>query len=417
MQAADLGIVGEAERKQAPFDLFLIFAGANLVATTLQTGAALVPAFSLRSAAVLIAIGAPIGALLVAALSPLGQRLGVPSIVAVRAPLGMQGAAIVALLLYLSNFAWIAVNNVIAASACARIAGGAGSERVWAVALGVAATAIAAGGPRAVALADRVAVPLLVAVGILFTVACLRLPADLLTVPGDHSISWPRGLDVVMGYQVSWLLMFSDYSRYTKSARRGAAAVFCGLALTSLWFMSLGFIAARAAKDSDPGAMLAAVGLQGVGSVLLVLATLTTNFVNLYLSALAWKSLVPNAPDKVSIWSIGLIGAALSMFQKGWIDRYADFMLLLGGALVPVGGILISYYFVLRTPVVPEHLYDRTGPLSRGLGHSWPALVAWIVGAATYFAAARIGGTIPSLVSAIVVHASLSTLVKRTAQR
>ena len=106
-------------------------------------------------------------------------------------------------------------------------------------------------------------------------------------------MSWSRGLDVVIGYQVSWILMFADYSRYTRSVRGSAIAVFLGLALTSAWMMPLGAIAARAAGTSDPGAMLDAVGLGAAGALLLTLATLTTNFVNIYMSSLAWKSLAP----------------------------------------------------------------------------------------------------------------------------
>jgi purine-cytosine permease-like protein len=414
VQAADVGIVRAAGRTQTPFDLFLIFAGANIVATTLQTGAALVPAFSFRTAAVLVVAGGLFGALLVAALSPLGPRLGVPSVVAARAALGFRGAAAVALLLYVSNFAWIAVNNVIAASACARVFGGPGSERAWAVGLGLLATAIAAGGPRAVGLADRVAVPLLLVVGVLFTVAVLRLPAGVVSVAGDGSIPWPRGLDVVIGYQASWLLMFADYSRYTASPGRGALAVFCGLGLTSVWFMPLGFAAARAAKDPDPGAMLAAVGLGASGALLLTLATLTTNFVNLYLSALAWKSLVPKAPDHLSIWSIGVVGATLSLFQKGWLDRYADFMIVIGALMVPVGGVLLSHFFLRRSPVRPEDLYERDGPYA---GFAFPGVAAWAAGAVAYFVAAPIGGTLPSLATAIAVHALLARAPRRTAQR
>jgi purine-cytosine permease-like protein len=299
MQSVEIGPVPAGERTQSAADLFLIFAGANIVATTL----------------------------------PVGPRLGVPSVVAARAALGMRGAALVALLLYVTNFAWIAVNNVIAASACARLLGGPGSERIWAVALGLMATAIVAGGPRAVALADRYAVPLLAVVGILFTIACLRASSAVLAAPITAPIPWNRGLDVVIGYQVSWILMFADYSRYTASPGRGALAVFLGLALTSLWFMPLGFAAARVAGSDDPGAMLSAVHLGAAGAVLLALATLTTNFVNIYLSALAWKSLLPKAGQALTIWSIGVIGAGLSL-SRIWLDRYADFMLLLGALLV-----------------------------------------------------------------------------------
>jgi purine-cytosine permease-like protein len=41
VDAADLSPVPEAQRTQSAFDLFLIFAAANVVATTMQTGAAL----------------------------------------------------------------------------------------------------------------------------------------------------------------------------------------------------------------------------------------------------------------------------------------------------------------------------------------------------------------------------------------
>src|SRR5450830_1215163 len=377
MQAADLGPVPDAEKTQSPVDLFLIIAGANLVATTLQTGASLAPAFGLKQAALLVAGGVVLGTALVASLAPLGPRLGVPSVVACRAALGLRGGALVSLILYVTNFAWIAVNNVIAASACARLFGGPGSERFWAFGLGLLAAAVVAGGPRAVSHADRIAVPLLLLVGGVLTFALLRLPASVTAV---------RGLDVVIGYQVSWLLIFGDYPRYTRSPGKATAAVFLGLALTSLWFLPLGFVAARAAGSTNPGAMLAAAGIGGLGAVLLALATLTTNFVNIYMSALAWKSLVPAARDRSSVWTIGLVGAALSLFS-GWLERYADFMLLLGGLLVPVGGVLLAHFFLLRRPVAVADLYAEDGPASRHGGFAIPGMCGWAAGAAAYFLA------------------------------
>ena len=96
MQAVELGAVPPEERNQSALTLFLIFAGANIVATTLQVGASLVPAFGLREALGFIAFGSVAGAALVAALAPLGPRLRVPSVVACRAALGLRGAALVA---------------------------------------------------------------------------------------------------------------------------------------------------------------------------------------------------------------------------------------------------------------------------------------------------------------------------------
>ena len=91
--------------------------------------------------------------------------------------------------------------------------------------------------------------------------------------------------------------------------------------------------------------MLDAVGLGAAGAVLLALATLTTNFVNIYMSALAWKSLFPAARDAAVVWSIGLIGTALSAIPGVWLERYTSFMVVLGAVLVPVGGVLVAHYY------------------------------------------------------------------------
>ncbi len=408
MNAADIRPAAPAEQTQSTLDLFLIFVGANVVATTFQVGASLSSSFSLAPTLALVAVGTVAGAALVAALAPLGPRLRVPSIVASRPALGFAGAGLVAVVLYVSNFAWIALNNVIAASACARvgaawIGAGAGSQTAWAIVLGLLATLVVWLGPRAVARADRVAVPSMVVVAVALTVACARSSAQPAASP-QTTMSWWRGLDVVIGYQVSWILMFADYSRYTRSVRGSAIAVFLGLAITSAWMMPLGAIAARAAGTSDPGAMLSAVGLGAAGALMLTLATLTTNFVNIYMSSLAWKSVAPGASDAAVIWSIGIVGTALSAVPGVWLEQYTNFMIVLGALLVPVGGVLIAHYYI-RPPRVDQaliaELYDPAGTF-RGI--SIAGLSGWAAGAAAFFAAGSIGGTLPALATSVLVY-------------
>lgn len=401
MTTADISPIRPAEQTQSSFDLFLIFVGANIVATTFQVGASLASSFTVRAATVIILAGSVAGAALVAALAPLGPRLRVPSVIAARAALGVRGAGLVAAVLYVSNFAWIALNNVIAASACARIAGG--SQSAWAIGLGLVATVVVWRGPRAVARADRIAVPLMVIVAVALTVACLRASPGASAAPAVP-MGVARGLDVVVGYQVSWILMFADYSRYTKSARGSAAAVFLALALTSAWMMPLGAMAARTAGTDDPGAMLGAVGLGASGALLLTLATLTTNFVNMYMSSLAWKSLAPRTSDNAVVWSIGIVGAAISAMPAVWLNHYTSFMMILGALLVPVGGILVAHFYVYRARVdeaLITELYDVTGPFR---GASVAGLLAWAAGAAAFFATGSIGGTVPALTASMVVY-------------
>ena len=400
MDAADLSPVPEFQRTQPAFDLFLIFAAANLVATTLQTGAVLGARYGRTDVVVLVVAGACFGASLVAMLAPVGSRTGVPSMIAARAPLGYRGAQLVSGLLYLTNFAWIAVNNTIAASVCAQLLGGTGTARLWSAGLGVLATAVVARGPRAVGYADRIAMPIMVVAGGLLTWAAFTLPsrADLTSSLPPPPVLW--GLDVVIGYQVSWLLMFADYSRYTRSPRAAATAVFTGLALPALWLMPVGWNLARIAGSDDPGTMLAAAGVGWWTAALVALATVTTNFVNIYLSSLAWRTLSPRSSGVGSVWTIGLIGALLGLVSTGWLTQFANLMMLLGSVLVPVGGVFLAHFVVMRKSVEVTALYRiETMPPFNLAG-----IVAWLLGVIVYRLATPIGATLPALATSIVVY-------------
>jgi NCS1 family nucleobase:cation symporter-1 len=404
MDAADLSPIPETDRTQPAFDLFLIFAAANIVATTLQTGAVLGARYGRTDVVVLVVAGACFGASLVALLAPVGSRTGVPSMIAARAPLGYRGAQVVSGLLYLTNFAWIAVNNTIAASVCAQVLGGTETSRVWSAGLGLLATAVVARGPRAVGYADRIAMPIMVVAGALLTYAAFTLPArvDLTSTLPPPPVLW--GLDVVIGYQVSWLLMFADYSRYTRSPRAAATAVFAGLAAPALWLMPVGWNLARIAGSDDPGTMLAAAGVGWWTAALVALATVTTNFVNIYLSSLAWRTLSPRSTGAGSVWTIGIIGTVLGLVSSGWLTQFANLMVLLGSVLVPVGGVFLAHFVLLRRPIDLERIYRADLMPAVTI----PGLASWVLGFAVYRFAAPIGATLPALTTAILCDWALA---------
>jgi NCS1 family nucleobase:cation symporter-1 len=403
VDAADVSCVPESQRTQPPFDLFLIFVAANVVATTLQTGAVLGSRFGGRTAILLTIGGAAFGALVVALLAPVGSKSGVPSMIAARAPLGFRGAQAVSALLFLTNFAWIAINNQIAASACAQVLGGPGSVIVWSAALGVLSTAVVAGGPRAVGYADRFAVPVMAVAGAVLTYAAVTRAQTVPAATATQSdLLW--GLDVVIGYQVSWLLMFADYSRYTRSGKAAATAIWAGLALPAFWLMPLGMTLAQIAGSADPGVMLAAIGQGWWTAAMITLASVTTNFVNIYMSSLAWRTLSKRSSGPTAIWSVGLIGTVLGLISSIWLTRFADLMVMLGSVLVPVGGVFLAHFVVMRKPIDVTKIYDTASIPA----FSVAGIGAWIAGFIVYKLAAPIGATLPALATSMVVYAVLA---------
>ena len=197
----------------------------------------------------------------------------------------------------------------------------------------------------------------------------------------------------MIGYQVSWLLMFADYSRYTRSGRQAATAVFAGLAVPALWLMPVGWSLARIAGSDDPGTMLAAAGVGWWTAALITLASVTTNFVNIYLSSLAWRTLAPRSTGAGSVWTIGLIGTALGLVSSGWLTRFAELMVLLGSILVPVGGVFLSHFVLLRKPIDVARIYDHASLPSINVA----GITAWLAGFIVYKLATSIGATLPAL--------------------
>ena len=402
MNAADLEPIPADRRTQSSLDLFLIFAGANVVATTFIAGATVKAGLSLAASMTAVIAGSVIGAVLVALLVPVGSRWGVPSIIALRAPLGRPGAHVVALILYITNFAWIALNNVIAASVTEAIFP-ALSMRVLAVSLGIAATLIVAGGPHLVALANRAAVPLMVVAGAVLAFLAFGAMGSVQNTPPAVSLSMWQALDIVIAYQVSWILMFADYSRYSASPAKSGFSVFASLSITSILGMALGALLCAVSGSADPGAMLAAIGSPPLGAALLATATITTNFVNIYLSALALRSLIPRVKDGPAVLFTGFVGAALSVLSREWIDGYSAFMGALGLILVPLGGVAIAQFFPFPNEMEPRELYAENGPFARA---NWAGLIAWAAGALVYWEFQPTGATLPALLVSFLLFAA-----------
>jgi cytosine/uracil/thiamine/allantoin permease len=76
-------------------------------------------------------------------------------------------------------------------------------------------------------------------------------------------------------------------------------------------------------------------------------------------------------------------------------------MMVLGGVLVPVGGVLIAHFRLSRAAVHLPDLYDAAGPYR---GVLVPGIAAWALGALAYYLAAPWGGTLPALATAIASY-------------
>ena len=169
--------------------------------------------------------------------------------------------------------------------------------------------------------------------------------------------------------------------------------MFAGLAVPALWLMPVGWNLARIAGSDDPGTMLAAAGVGWWTAALVALATVTTNFVNIYLSSLAWRTLSPRSTGAGSVWTIGIDrhGARPGVVRMADAVRGAD-----GAARIGPRPGRRRVPRALRgdaTPIDVDAVYaPRSLPAFNVAG-----IAAWVAGFIVYKLAAPIGATLPAL--------------------
>jgi purine-cytosine permease-like protein len=99
-------------------------------------------------------------------------------------------------------------------------------------------------------------------------------------------------------------------------------------------------------------------------------------FANIYSSAVSVQNVVPEAPQRRLIVSIGVLAFFLALALS--IDRYEVFLFLIGSVFVPLFGVFAAEYFVLRRGRFTDGaVFERSGV-------RWRALMPWAVGFVLY---------------------------------
>jgi purine-cytosine permease-like protein len=96
-----------------------------------------------------------------------------------------------------------------------------------------------------------------------------------------------------------------------------------------------------------------------------------------------------------------------------WIDEFANFIGVLAGIFVPIGGLLIAHFLILKRTHRAADLYPGSNGAAPLVGlWSTAGMTSWIIGAAVFYLARPIGGTLPSLATSVLLYLVLA----RTAQ-
>jgi purine-cytosine permease-like protein len=177
--------------------------------------------------------------------------------------------------------------------------------------------------------------------------------------------AWFCNLAMHIGMSDMSLLRFAKNWRYGFST---ASGMFLGHFIA---WISSSVLCAAAAGSVAPGP-IAYMGAGIAGAVSVVIAGWTTANPTLYRAGLAFQIMTPDWKR----WKVTLVAGVVTTIAAifpALMMKLLDFVALYGLLLMPMGAVIVADYWFL-----PKLGLRNEYAAYRGLGMSWPALIAWL---------------------------------------
>lgn len=408
--------VADAERNLGGTDFFLLWAGVAISLAEIWAGGLLAP-MGFRAALLAILLGHVIGNTLMALGGVIGSNHGITSMVSIRPSFGILGSNLAAVLNIVQLICWASIMLIIGGRAGAMLSASRGgvlaSDEFWIVLIGLGTLLWALlTGRKIWKMMQVAAVVGLVLVLLIMTWEAYRHLGSGVAIPSSSAaMPFMTGLDLVIAMPISWMPLLADYSRFARKSSTAFWSTWWGYFLVSSWMYALGLSASLWTGNAEPHMqLLGLMGSQGLlTSALLtvVFSTITSDFPDLYSATCSFLNISGRISAKTVMAFTGVLSIVLALVFP--MERYQGFLFFIGAMFVPLFGVVLTDYFLIRKRRLDLDALDRVGGAywySRGYHRK--ALLAWAVGFATYesnqLLRSPVGGSIPSMLVAGVLY-------------
>ncbi len=437
--------VAKSHRMLGWLDYAVLWGDLGIGLLVILAGTFLVPGLGLGAALVAIAIGSVLGALLLAIVGAIGSDTALPTMVLLRPVLGVRGSYLPTALNVLQLFGWTIFEFVVmgvAANTISQELFGFSSYQLWAGIFAAFIILMGIGGPIGFIRLwlEKFAVWIALATGLWLTFHLLTTYniSALLNKPGDGSLPFWVAVDLVIALPISWLPLVADYNRFARKTGRAFTGTLIGFFITNFWFLSLGALVLLGARiTQEPKGFASAIALTaGWVALLILLADETHNaWADLYSSAVSLQNAFPRMKQRYLIVALGVLAYLIAISLD--ITQYQDFLFLIGSFFIPLFGILVADYFILRKRRYQiGEFYQTHGTYWYQRGYSIVGVVIWLIGIIVYHVTnpatlsvffpdwakmvpeglTLFGGSLPSFAAAFILYLLLGFLTLRAGQ-
>jgi len=329
--------------------------------------------------------GVLLGTFFMAFHSAQGPQLGLPQMIQSRPQFGYMGALLVWAFAYLQYAGFNIFNTILAGDALHTTVHG--PSKLWIVVATLLAAIVALVGYDLIHGVERwLTAGFLVIFGLLTIAVCtLSYPAGSFDLGGFKWTPFLIQFGAVAGYQISWAIYVSDYSRYLPpdvTVRKTFFWTYWGSALGAIWLMCLGAaLAAWAGDNFDTIASLKAAGdhvFSGFGAVALVFSTL--GLISLISVIDSFSQVRPTAMVRIITITLTAVLSVIPalLIGENFLINFEDFLLLVLYLFIPWTAVnLVDYYIVRRGHYAIAEIFNPHGMYGRW---GWRGITSYLVG-------------------------------------
>ena len=209
-----------------------------------------------------------------------------------------------------------------------------------------------------------------------------------------HSLGFWSIFEISMALPLSWLPVISDYTKDVEKPVRATAVSAIAYTIASFWMYFIGLEIASAGVGNDIAQAILLAGLGIPGIIIVVLSTVTTNFLAANSAGESAKAIVHKLNPKITGVVVSAISAVLAI--SGIMDHYISFLYLIASVFAPMAAVLLVSFF-----------FDKQGRTGKAFW-IWN-LFAWLAGFIVYQVTAHLESVFlgPTLIS-VIVSAAIS---------
>jgi putative hydroxymethylpyrimidine transporter CytX len=204
--------------------------------------------------------------------------------------------------------------------------------------------------------------------------------------------------EISIAMPISWLPVISDYTKDAEKPVKATAISAIAYTFASLWMYILGIEISGIGANNNIAQAILLAGLGIPGIIIVVLSTVTTNFLAANSAGESSKAIYSKINPKIAGVVVSLLSAALAI--SGIMEHYISFLYLIASVFAPMAAVLlVSFYFSKER--------------SESLGVWLWNIFAWLAGFIAYQVAERFDSVFlgPTLLAVIVSAAFASVRV------